>query len=433
MIERQKFLRACRATAMLSLLSAIALSPQASAAIVETQEQHGPTNQAELGIRDSAGESNELEIRIGEAGADFEFQVRDYVAPLTAGPGCKALEAATVTCLLHRPGAGWSASLHLDLGGGKRNFFDASQLLLHPDLPITALGGPGEDVFVAGGGNDVLQPAGGQNAVYGNTGDDEIVAPTAADTGDYYDGGPGTDRLSYALRQQPVHLSGSAVAAAPGSDQMIAVEIVRGGGGNDTLVDGSSPSSSPSPIFAQLEGGPGDDLLEGGVAGGSLLGGPGNDILRGGDDFEVPAGLKGAPPHLTTHLIGEEGDDLAYGGEAADWIELGAGNDVAYGGGKKDRIDGGPGRDLLDGDEDADLVIGDRGFDRLFGGSGEDRLFAARRVAANDDHPLTSGRYDGRDQVGCGPDRDRASANPWDRARGCERVVLQPRPKHRRG
>lgn len=153
--------------------------------------------------------------------------------------------------------------------------------------------------------------------------------------------------------------------------------------------------------------------------------------MIGGAAYPVPF-MKSPPPVLVNHLIAGGGNDLALGTEARDVIELGEGLDTAYAGGGNDRLDGGLGKDLLDGDEGNDLVIGDGGSDRLYGGSGEDRLFAARKVLVEKPRPLTSGPYDGDDQVGCGPDRDWAAANPWDTRRGCGKVLLQPRPRHRR-
>lgn len=99
--------------------------------------------------------------------------------------------------------------------------------------------------------------------------------------------------------------------------------------------------------------------------------------------------------------------DIAYGNAsgngASDLIELGSGEDTAYGEAGKDRIAEGSGKDLLVGGTADDLVVGDAGSDRLFGGSGADRLFAARKVVSGGPRPHTSGEFDGRDQVGCGP------------------------------
>ena len=71
------------------------------------------------------------------------------------------------------------------------------------------------------------------------------------------------------------------------------------------------------------------------------------------------------------------------------WLTRQLGNDVLYGGRGDDRLDGGPGRD------------------RLFGGPGNDMLRA---------------RDGARDVVDCGPGRDTAVIDRFDRVSGCETV-----------
>lgn len=419
-------------TATLAALAAVLLiASPASAAKVEVQVERltGPASQLErLEVEDDAGEDNELSAHIiGESGGDFEVQVIDRLAALTPGPGCKGggPPVSTVTCLMHKPGPERSVDFEFDLGGG-HNFFEASNL----PFSLAYLGGDGDDVVVAGLNGDTIDPGAGEDIVYGNPGPDLLLASAVPDAGNRYDLGVGFDTVTYAARTVPVQLRGATVAASGGVDRLEAVENVIGGAAGDAMVDEWLPGAFPTPTFARLEGGPGDDLLQGGVSGAAFVGGPGDDTLIGGDDPPVPVDLKGPPPRGVNRLIGEEGNDLAFGGNARDLIDLGAGDDTAYAGASNDRLDGGRGKDLLDGDEDDDLVIGDGGSDRLFGGSGEDRLFAARKVTGGS-RPLTSGPYDGRDRVGCGPDRDRAFVNPWDTRRSCERVTLQPRPKRR--
>jgi Ca2+-binding RTX toxin-like protein len=417
------------------LLAALAIASAVSAATVEVRKEKpasGPASVLEvLEAKDAVAEDNELSVRVAaETASDFEVELIDRVAALTAGPGCKGGGRAisTVTCTLHKPGPEIELAFRFDLGGG-HNFFEASNLA----FPLSYLGGSGKDVVVAGTNDDTVDPGAGEDTVYGNPGNDLLIAPAIPDAGNRYDLGQGFDTVSYAARTVPVLLRGKTVEASGGSDTLEAVENIVGGAADDVFDDEWPAGTYPAPAIPQIEGGPGDDLLEGGVSGIALLGGPGDDTLIGGGDAPVPAGLKGPPPRGINRLSGEAGDDRILSGNARDLIDLGQGNDSAYAGASEDRIDGGPGRDLLDGDEGDDLVIGDAGSDRLFGGSGEDRLFAARKVLDGQPHPLTEGPYDGGDRVGCGPDGDRAFANPWDTVRGCERVVLQPRPKHRRG
>jgi hypothetical protein len=416
-----------------ALLVALAIASTASAATVEVRKEKPASGTAAvlevLEAKDPAAEDNELSVHIvRETASDFEVELIDRIAALTPGSGCKGGGQAisTVTCTLHKPGPEIELAFRFDLGGG-RNFFEASNLA----FPLSYRGGSGKDVVVAGTNDDTIDPGAGEDTVYGNPGNDLLIAPAVPDVGNRYDLSQGFDTVSYAARTVPVHLKGKTVEASGGSDHLEAVENVVGGTADDVFDDEWPAGTFPAPAIPRIEGGPGNDLLESGVSGATLLGGPGDDTLIGGDDAPVPAGLKGPPPRSINHLSGEDGNDQALSGNARDLIDLGKGNDSAYAGASNDRIDGGPGKDLLDGDEGDDLVIGDAGSDRLYGGSGADRFFAARKVASGERHPLTEGPYDGRDQVGCGPDRDLAIANLWDTLRGCERVNLQPRPMHR--
>lgn len=89
----------------------------------------------------------------------------------------------------------------------------------------------------------------------------------------------------------------------------------------------------------------------------------------------------------------------------------GAGRRYLVGGQGRDRLIGGVGRDRLAGRWGSDKIVGGEGGpDCLLGGLGRDRI---RSV---------NGR---RDIVKCGSGRDRATVEPKDRVRGCERRVVR--------
>ena len=112
-----------------------------------------------------------------------------------------------------------------------------------------------------------------------------------------------------------------------------AVEDVKGGGGNDTIIAAPITASAPCPESCQFlgvgsqtfEGGEGDDVVFGERGNDTLLGGPGNDQLFGGI-----------------------GDDLLRGG---------AGNDRLAGGFGADSIDGEAGNDYVRGDSTIDTIL----------------------------------------------------------------------------
>ncbi|MEX2105553.1 MAG: calcium-binding protein [Solirubrobacterales bacterium] len=124
------------------------------------------------------------------------------------------------------------------------------------------------------------------------------------------------------------------IVAAPG------VALVRGGGGDDTIVPAPITASNPCPEGCHLgvgsqtyEGGPGNDIVFGDRGNDILRGGEGNDRLYGGIGDDL---LEGGPD-----------DDLLSGGFGADGINGGSGGDFVRGDGTQDEIvDTGPGTDI---------------------------------------------------------------------------------------
>jgi hypothetical protein len=99
-----------------------------------------------------------------------------------------------------------------------------------------------------------------------------------------------------------------------------------------------------------------------------------------------------------------------------------SGADRLFGHGGSDRLSGGRGNDRLSGGRGHDVLIGGPGRDVARGGPGRDRI------------RLADGR---RDRVSCGPGRDRAVLDRWDRILGatpsnpagsCERVIRRGAP-----
>src|SRR5207342_2024496 len=80
--------------------------------------------------------------------------------------------------------------------------------------------------------------------------------------------------------------------------------IVYGLAGDDDI---QASGSTGIPVW--LDGGDGNDRLNGGNGGNVLLGGAGNDYLLGGSGRDVMIGGTGAD-----QLVGNGGDDLMIGG-----------------------------------------------------------------------------------------------------------------------
>jgi hypothetical protein len=157
------------------------------------------------------------------------------------------------------------------------------------------------------------------------------------------------------------------------------------GDGNDVLrIDADGPDAVPAGVRALIDGGPGNDVLLGGLGRDRLLGGPDGDTIAGGEGDDL--------------LKGGEGDDGVIGFAGNDRIYGGPGGDALFGFGGKDRVVGGPGRNTLMGGNGADRVLGGAARDVLFGGKGRDRLFAG---AGPDVIRARDRRRDPR--IDCGP------------------------------
>lgn len=155
--------------------------------------------------------------------------------------------------------------------------------------------------------------------------------------------------------------------------------------GEGTVTDNAGQGSRTSFAFAwgldTASGRPCQTRLPGGVRPNLLLGSEGGD-----------------------RLTGYLGDDEISGGDGGDCVGGGPGADRLWGGGGADRVRGGPGNDS---------IVGGSGRDRLSGGSGDDV------IDARDGFP---------DRVDCGPGRDRAIVDAFDRVRPgtCEVVEVAP-------
>ena len=286
-----------------------------------------------------------------------------------AGPGCavERRSAAVATYLCSAAGVG---SLSLDLGdlddSGKPttlSFFYGEKRYADVNLPVTVLGGDGNDELAGG--------------------------PLA----DRVEGGTGDDTL---LSMPPPTGSSDIELDAPAAD------ILRGDAGNDTVTGGGT-----------LEGGAGNDELDAPlrVEAAALHGGGGNDSLQGGGGPDSLAGADG-----TDHLIGEAGNDQLDGGEGGDELEGSGGDDRLVGGPGPDTLGGDGGRDVLDGGAAADELTGGKEKDSFLAGIGDDVLFARDGVAED----LACG--DGRDQI---RDWDRGKDRSVPGA-ACESVPLPP-------
>jgi Ca2+-binding RTX toxin-like protein len=246
---------------------------------------------------------------------------------------------------------------------------------------VTACGGDGADMFTDGLGSDFLG---------GGAGDDLLQTGAVLDGADVFDGGDGTDTMSYALRTSAlvVDLLNQTSDGEPGEhdDVRSTIENAIGGSGDDVL-SGTEAKNG-------LDGSLGNDTLIETAGSDTLIGGEGDDTfvqsavpfgtrMRGGPGFDlVSYDARTASVTITlcsdesgatcTANNGEPGEqDLLAGIEG---VEGGTGNDTINGSELDDTIFGGDGDDYLEGGAGNDSLFGDDGDDVLLGGEGDDYL-----------------------------------------------------------
>jgi Ca2+-binding RTX toxin-like protein len=291
--------------------------------------------------------------------------------------------------------------------------------------PSVMLGGDGADTLNAGyngakvsggAGNDFIELTGASTLhllslteLDGDSGDDRFLVYAFPNEALTIDGGTGHNSLEmhYFGYENPapivVHLNGDAsggawvganlqtvtildhvanVVGGDASETITAPGVIAGGGGDDFLV-GSNPQAQDNPVTTMtltgadtINGGLGNDTINGLSGVSYLRGDEGNDSINGGSDFDDINGNMG---NDTAH--GNAGDDWVVGGKDNDSLFGDAGGDVVWGNLGNDTLDGGDGNDQVrggQGDDSVsggagdDYVSGDRGNDTITGGSGAD-------------------------------------------------------------
>ena len=239
--------------------------------------------------------------------------------------------------------------------------------------------------------------------------------------------GDGTNEVRCVLRRHPrfpVATDSMEVDLRDGNDSAtIAARVphqVSGGPGNDSL---------SAPFGGFMDGDEGDDRLAGGRGGDLLDGGPGSDRLDGGHGSDTAMyffGEGGVTIDLRrTGTQGPGGDyDVLVSIEN---VQGGTGPNRLVGNAKPNALSGGPERDVLIGGAGNDNLEGNSGNDRLYGGPGRDDLDGDEEGVgpeAPTGHDYLSAADGRRDIVRCGPGRDTARVDRFDRVIGCERVLV---------
>jgi Ca2+-binding RTX toxin-like protein len=224
--------------------------------------------------------------------------------------------------------ANQSAHIVANLGAGN-DIFDAQRLTTDQYNDLTVNGGDGDDrlegaagadLLNGDAGDDVLQGHGGFDATNGGAGDDTATW-NFGDGLELSDGGAGRDEFD--VNGSPT--AADAFTALP--DQVVA---------GDATLTGDDVGLTFNAEDLEFVGDGGDDSFKAAtdtpavrqrlaqiVPNASLDGGPGNDDLEG---FDGPNTL--TPPVAHDTLSGGDGNDRLVGNGGLDFVDAGAGDDV---------------------------------------------------------------------------------------------------------
>lgn len=226
---------------------------------------------------------------------------------------------------------------------------------------------------------------GGHDQLYGEAGDDVIVAGDGNDTA--Y-GGDGDDMMH----------GGAATTWLTAIHQRVQATSVRVFNQQSAMSSFTVDEQSTEEVLVTggddyLAGGAGQDTLDGGDGNDELVGGTGDDVVYGGQadvlqrnheyfkstTYSAAASTEEAWQQYQQYYI-SGGQDLLFGEDGLDQLYGGDGHDVLYGGADADYLDGGAAKTYTLNAMDRDGVLTathwavSGGDDQLYGGAGTDQL-----------------------------------------------------------
>jgi trimeric autotransporter adhesin len=225
------------------------------------------------------------------------------------------------------------------------------------EIMATITGTGGNDTLTGTSANDTIQGLAGDDALHGGAGGDVLVGGTGNDT--FFvenssdqaveNAGEGFDVVNtFVTFTLPANVEGMALQGSG---------AINGTGNNlNNFILGNAAANT-------LNGGDGDDVLDGFLGSDKLTGGAGNDTLIGGQGNNDLTGSAG-----NDTLIGGQDNDELSGSDNDDLLIGGSGRDILNGGGGVDTMEGGPGNDIyVMFDDGLDVVIetGNGGIDQV--------------------------------------------------------------------
>ena len=329
-----------------------------------------------------AGEANRVAISLSiqaEATA-AEIRIIDTGAVLTAGAGCRSLDANSASCVVpvlisvddRGPPIVQGVIVKANLGDGTDTGTVSGSGILGRDSLLRG-GADADSLSVADWvpldesfRDDGVWLSASDLVVLGDGGDDVLTGGAADDT---FEGGDGNDRISAGAGNDWIF-------EGPGDDRIDggARGVSRGPGGGDYVGYERAPRGIVGNLATGAFSGWGnDEVTDVEAVAGSRYGG---DILIGDERANDLYGVGG-----DDRILGRGGGDRLFGFAGADRLDGGFGNDDVVGGSGDDVLRGGHGRDRMYGESGDDrLLARDRTHDRLSGHTGQDCAIFDRNV-----------------------------------------------------
>ncbi|MFM7065805.1 MAG: calcium-binding protein, partial [Gammaproteobacteria bacterium] len=259
-------------------------------------------------------------------------------------------------------------------------------------------GRAGADTLNGLGGDDIIEGGAGNDNITGGTGADDLRGGDGNDTfrvvvgdgNDIINGGAGTDTLNTTASNAAMTINlatGVASSAETGTDQLIGIENVTTGAGDDviTINGGASTINMGGGTNTVIIGR--DDVRD--VIVGNALGTDTADYSAYRDGLTVTLSPVVASTVAGSGSTAANSDTLQFidnffGGSGNDTITGHEFNNLLRGGAGDDNLRGAAGNDILEGGTGDDVLRGGTGFDQLTGGEGDD-LF--QYTAVNESAP----------------------------------------------